>query len=224
MEGQLALVEPIGSSPTAAEARPGLCLTAGAETRTESGTVCDAVTTTSTSTPRVRLRDVTLDDADLLDAWTRDAHGDRGFNDMSPEPRMVNRDALAKGPLRDENNGRLIVERVADGAPVGTVGWHKVRYGPNPESEAWNIGIELVPAMRSRGYGTEAQRLLADHLFETTNVNRVEAATDVDNVAEQRALEKAGYRREGIARGAQYRAGAYHDLVTYARLREESQA
>jgi RimJ/RimL family protein N-acetyltransferase len=41
----------------------------------------------------------------------------------------------------------------------------------------------------------------------------------VQNLAEQRSLEKAGYRREGIQRGAQYRAAAYHDLVTYSRLR-----
>jgi RimJ/RimL family protein N-acetyltransferase len=52
-------------------------------------------------------------------------------------------------------------------------------------------------------------------------VNRIEAQTDVDNVAEQRALEKAGFHREGVARGAQFRAGAYHDLVTYSRLRND---
>ena len=34
-----------------------------------------------------------------------------------------------------------------------------------------------------------------------------------------RALERAGYHREGVLRGAQWRAGAWHDLVLYARLR-----
>ena len=52
-----------------------------------------------------------------------------------------------------------------------------------------------------------------------TWVNRVEASTDSANLAEQRSLEKAGYIREGVARGSQFRAGAYHDLVTYSRLR-----
>ena len=52
-------------------------------------------------------------------------------------------------------------------------------------------------------------------------MNRVEAQTDVDNIAEQRSLEKAGFVREGTARGSQFRAGAYHDLVTYSILRDD---
>ncbi len=43
----------------------------------------------------------------------------------------------------------------------------------------------------------------------------------MENLPEQRSLEKAGYVREGIQRGAQFRAGAYHDLVTYSRLRDD---
>jgi len=61
------------------------------------------------------------------------------------------------------------------------------------------------------------------YLFETTEVNRVEASTDVENLAEQRSLEKAGFRREGIQRGSQFRAGAYHDLVVYSRLRNDAE-
>jgi len=83
------------------------------------------------------------------------------------------------------------------------------------------LGIELLPEARGRGIGTEAQRVLANWLFDTTSVNRIEASTDVENVAEARALEKAGFTREGVNRGAQYRAGAYHDLVLYARLRSD---
>ncbi|MFL5708741.1 MAG: GNAT family N-acetyltransferase, partial [Chloroflexota bacterium] len=88
-------------------------------------------------------------------------------------------------------------------------------------SDAWNVGIELAPDARGHGYGVEAQRLLARYLFDNTPVNRVEAQTDIENVAEQRALEKAGFIREGVARGSQFRAGAYHDLVCYSILRSE---
>ena len=98
-----------------------------------------------------------------------------------------------------------IVERVADGEPIGIVGWHAVGYGPNAESSGWNIGIALLPEARGHGHGTDAQALLAAYLFENTDVNRIEAQTDVDNIAEQRSLEKAGFVREGTARGAQFR-------------------
>ena len=101
---------------------------------------------------------------------------------------------------------------MADGRPIGTVGWHREMYGPNPESSAYNFGIELIPEARGHGYGTEAQALLVDYLFANSYFYRVEASTDVSNLAEQRSLEKAGLRREGVTRGAQFRAGAYHDF------------
>jgi RimJ/RimL family protein N-acetyltransferase len=165
----------------------------------------------------VRLRDCAPADADMLDRWNADRDG--GFNDFGPrEP--VPRQALANGPLRNERTGMLIIERLVDRTPIGTMGWRRVQsYGPSPVSDAWNIGIELIPEGRGQGYGTEAQRLVADFLFATTAANRVEASTDADNVAEQRALEKAGFRREGTLRGAQFRAGSFHDLVSYARIR-----
>jgi RimJ/RimL family protein N-acetyltransferase len=170
---------------------------------------------------RVRLRDVTLADADLLDSWnTLEAQGE--FNDFGMPRSPAPREAMAAGPLRNEHNGQLVVELVTDGTPIGTVSWHRVMNGPNPESAAWNVGISLVPEARGRGYGSEAQRQLAGYLFATTAANRVEAMTDVANAAEQRSLEKAGFTREGVQRGAQFRAGAFHDLVVYSRLRDDS--
>ena len=169
----------------------------------------------------VLLRDVTLEDADLLDEWNRQREVG-GFNDFGPrEP--IPREPLMEGPLRNERNGTLMIERIADGVPIGTVGWRRVTvYGPSPWSDAWQIGIELVPEARGMGLGAEAQRLLADWLFEATEVSRVEASTDIENVAEQRSLEKAGYVREGVARGSQFRAGSYHDLAYYSRLRSDT--
>ncbi len=170
--------------------------------------------------PRIRLRDATLGDAELLESW--ETPENRGvFNDFEFPPRAPLSEQLSKGPLRHERNGTLIVERVDDGRPIGTVSWHTVGYGPGDESRAWNIGIALIPEARGHGFGPEAQRALAAELFATTDVHRVEASTDIENVAEQRALEKAGFVREGIQRGAQSRAGARHDLVTYSRLRTD---
>jgi len=53
-------------------------------------------------------------------------------------------------------------------------------------------------------------------------VNRVEAITEITNVGEQWALEKAGFTREGILRGATYRAGQWHDQVIYSVLPNEA--
>ncbi|HET7339631.1 MAG TPA: GNAT family protein [Candidatus Dormibacteraeota bacterium] len=164
----------------------------------------------------VRLRQAVPADADLLDAWhTPEFLGDFNQFGVSFEPM---RQAIERTGLLGEHGGQLIIETAA-GEPVGTVSWHAVRYGPNPESTALNVGINLIPSARGRGLGAVAQRLLVEYLFARTSANRIEAMTDVDNVAEQRSLEKAGFVREGVAIGAQFRAGAWHDLVVYSAVR-----
>jgi len=39
-------------------------------------------------------------------------------------------------------------------------------------------------------------------------VNRIEASTEITNIGEQRALERAGFTREGVLRGATFQGGA----------------
>lgn len=120
--------------------------------------------------------------------------------------------------------GRLLVEITDDAggrAVAGSVSWHVEYYGPSEGSRAWNIGIGLAPAARGHGVGTVAQRLLAEWLLSSTDVARVEASTDVTNVAEQRALERAGFTREGVLRSAQERVDGRHDLYSYSLLRSD---
>jgi RimJ/RimL family protein N-acetyltransferase len=170
----------------------------------------------------VRLREATLADAPLIDGRNTDLAWQGDFNDFGPRERRLLADNLADGKrMVAPDRGQLVVERIADGENLGDVSWHTVRYGPNEESGALNIGIALVATARGRGHGTEAQQLLVGLLFEHFDINRVEASTDVENIAEQRSLEKAGFTREGILRGAQFRGGRYHDLVGYSILRAD---
>lgn len=104
---------------------------------------------------------------------------------------------------------------------TGSVSYHQVAYGPNEGSQAYNIGVTLQPAARGKGFGTEAQYLLSAYLFATYPIMRVKASTDLTNTAEQRALEKARFTHEGVARKAQWRMGEWHDLVMYSKLRGE---
>jgi len=139
-----------------------------------------------------------------------DAQGDFEV-DKDDRPRIV-------GPAR---SSLLSVLDASTGALLGGVSWHAVDYGGTVGCSAWNIGIGLLPDARGRGIGTLAQRLLAEHLFASTPLDRVEASTDVDNIAEQKALERAGFRREGTLRGAQLRGGVRRDLAHYGLLRTD---
>lgn len=127
---------------------------------------------------------------------------------------------FARDGFLGPDDGQLLVE-TPGGDAAGTVGWRAVDWGTPPHSRCWSIGITLLPEFRGGGLGSAAQRELAGHLFATTAVNRLEATTDVTNTAEQRALAAAGFRQEGVLRGAQFRDGAWHDLLMMARLRSE---
>jgi len=160
----------------------------------------------------------------VLELWRGSRLYTGEFNDFGNSDRPTLDEPVRADGAVSEHGGVLLVELVADRRPIGTVSWRPVWYGPNPESRAWNVGINLVPEGRYQGFGVDAQRLLVDQLLSTTRVNRIEASTDIDNLPEQRALEKAGFLREGVLRGAQYRAGTWHDLVLYAIVRNAPSA
>lgn len=157
----------------------------------------------------VTLRPERPDDLALLTG------GDSPFDDFGVrEPR-----ARVRSPDFDRAGGLVVLDET--GEVAGDVSWHWNHWGPNPESRCPMIGIWLRTSARGRGIGRHAQRRLAELLFEHTPTNRVEAHTDVENIAEQRALEAAGFQREGVVRVAQWRAGAYHDGYLYSLLRSE---
>jgi RimJ/RimL family protein N-acetyltransferase len=168
--------------------------------------------------PAVQLRPLTTADLPALEAAGNpetDPFNWAGHSD----PCTLAATIAARQTLRD-TGGQLAVVNPG-GTLLGNVSWRQVRTGPSVHSWCWNIGITLLPEQRGQGYGAAAQRALAVYLFEQTPAMRVEADTDVENTAEQRALEKAGFTREGVMRQAQWRGGRWHDMVMYAVLRGE---
>jgi RimJ/RimL family protein N-acetyltransferase len=113
----------------------------------------------------------------------------------------------------------LVVATAADGSPVGWVNWRDTdRAGPGVRE----IGVLIVPDMRGRGAGTGAHSLLVDYLFATTTTNRIWAGTEVDNIAEQRALEHCGFVQEGRLRGHHFRDGHWRDSFIYGLTRDDN--
>lgn len=101
------------------------------------------------------------------------------------------------------------------------VGWVTWRENPRPGPGVWEIGVLIVPEFRRRGAATQAQRLLVDYLFATTTAHRIWAGTEVHNVGEQTALERSGFRREGVLRGAHFRDGEWRDSVIFGVVRSD---
>ncbi len=168
---------------------------------------------------RVNLRPVTVADLDLLEAWANDSAINGEYNTFALRPSGQIQRAFAETGFLSDAHGELIVS-TQTGETAGDVSYRPIRHGPSG-SQAYQIGITLAPQYRGQGYGTEAQRLLAAYLFATYPIERVEAETDVTNRAEQQALERAGFTREGVLRRAQWRNGSWHDLLLYSKLRGE---
>ena len=169
---------------------------------------------------KVYLRVVTQADIALLEAWENDPAYNSEFNSFGLRPAGLLEKRFDEEGLFSVRLGNLLVVN-NEGVPVGKVSYHQVGYGPNEGSRAYNIGISLMPEQRNKGYGTEAQKLLTAYLFSTYPIMRVEASTDIKNMPEQRALEKAGFTRDGIMRKAQWRNGDWHDIAVYSKLRGE---
>lgn len=166
----------------------------------------------------VTLRPAREDDLVLLEELTQDPEraGEFewfGWSDLRHWQREWHENGLIT-----PDGGTLMVAR--GDQRLGLVSWRR-HLITVPSSYCWEIGIILLPEARSRGDGTQAQRLLARYLFAHTTVHRIWAGTEVENYAEQRALEKAGFTREGVTRATGWRDGAWRDGVIYSLLRTD---
>ena len=169
--------------------------------------------------PFVSLRPLVAADAELLEAAYLQAADDPYSWPGHRRPGWL-ADGIADGSLHNDTGATLAVLDEA-GVLVGDVQYRQTRTGSSSFSWCWGLGIMVLPAHRGRGLGAAAQHEVARYLFLTTPAERVEADTDIDNLAEQHALERAGFTREGIRRRSMWRDGAWHDTVGYAVVRGE---
>ena len=132
--------------------------------------------------------------------------------------RARRRDRLAASGTRTDSEILFAIE--GDGGLVGEIqarspeGW--VPHG------VYEIGIELYElADRGRGLGTDAVATLTSHLFGEEGAIRVQASTDLDNVAMRRTLERLGFGFEGVLRGFMPTGDGALDYAMYGITRED---
>jgi RimJ/RimL family protein N-acetyltransferase len=159
----------------------------------------------------VSLRPITEDDLPFLQDLIDDRMDPSPF--MRPgfvDPRQWRRRWVA-GELVGDNGGIVLI--VSGDERAGFIDWAAAQWFGR---KCWSIGIQLAASTRGRGIGTTAHKLLVEYLFHRDPINRIEAYTDLDNNADRRALEKAGFTLEGTLRGACFRDGKWRDGVLYS--------
>jgi RimJ/RimL family protein N-acetyltransferase len=169
----------------------------------------------------IYLRPVRREDLPLLVERANSVAYLTEFNFFGLNPQHGPEKQFEEDGLLGQEDGTLLVVACENEEVVGEVSYRRVRYGPGSTSVAYDLGIVLAPEHRGKGWGVVAQQLITEYLFAIYPVMRVEASTDVTNTAEMKALEKAGFTREGVLRQAQWRTGAWHDLVVFSKLRGE---
>ncbi|HSZ42956.1 MAG TPA: GNAT family protein [Trebonia sp.] len=166
---------------------------------------------------QVTLRPVAEDDLTVVQDMMDDPEALGEFEWTGWHDRHMWRRDWDRNGLRGEDPGIFMVARGDE--RLGIVSFRRKGMAA---AFYWEIGIALLPAARGHGYGAQAQRQLVRYLFTHTPVNRIEAWTEAANIAEQRSLERAGFTREGVRRGAGWRGGAWRDVVLYGILRAEA--
>ena len=158
----------------------------------------------------VNLRVVEKEDLPLVLAWFNnvDFNGTYDPLDAQQSKADIEKEYDKLGP---EEKWFFIEKK--DGTKVGFIGTHI--YG---ELE---IGYAITASERGKGYCTEAVKIMVDYLFMSKDRVRLQSATNSENKASQRVLEKAGFQREGVIRKGLFVWGKWSDLYVYGILREE---
>ncbi|MGW2207905.1 GNAT family N-acetyltransferase [Streptomyces sp. NPDC001781] len=123
--------------------------------------------------------------------------GDGGFTWLGGAPCEGTREAAGflvkayEAGVHSPEFGVFTLVRAEDGLAVGGIGFHAV---PDPEGRV-EIGYDLVPEARGRGYATEAVRALTRWARSRDGVHQVVATVAPDNPASERVLARADFRR-----------------------------
>ncbi|OUE23871.1 Spermidine N(1)-acetyltransferase [Clavibacter michiganensis] len=174
---------------------------------------------------RVILRPFTPADIDAMGAILADpdvirltgsAHTRAEVAEMAARPELDDR-ARTWYATRADQPDRLdlaLVDRATD-ACVGEA----VLNEWSPEDRSANVRILIGPAGRDRGLGSEAVRLLVDHAFAATDLERISLEVLASNPRARRVYERAGFVEEGRLRAAFRFDDEPVDVIVMAALR-----
>ncbi|MBK7127272.1 MAG: GNAT family N-acetyltransferase [Dehalococcoidia bacterium] len=91
-----------------------------------------------------------------------------------------------------------------------------------PENRTAGLGIAIGEhEFLDGGYGTDTMRTVCRFGLEMMNLHRIELSVFDWNTRAIRVYEKVGFKHEGVARDAMWKANRWHQLVHMGLLRGE---
>ncbi|WP_212524520.1 GNAT family protein [Actibacterium sp. MT2.3-13A] len=110
----------------------------------------------------------------------------------------------------------LFLVRRADEAILGAITLDNIRRGP---AQAGTLGYWVGRPHARQGYMREAIEAVVHHAFTALDLSRIEAACLPENIASRGALERSGFKYEGVAQSYLQIDGRWRNHVLYANLR-----
>ena len=173
-------------------------------------------------TPRLWLREFTVDDVDALYELDNDPAVMRYVGRPSSREEILTETLPAFLRYYATYPGYGFWAAI-DKATGDFLGWFHFRPRPGDPVDEPELGYRLVQRAWGRGYATEGSRCLIDLGFRQFGARRVVAETMVVNTASRRVMEKAGLRqiRTFHQQWPDKLEGDEHGDVQYAITREE---
>lgn len=112
---------------------------------------------------------------------------------------------------------RLGIEMADGGTFIGQVSLFHF----DQQNRRCDLGYALMRSRWGHGYIREALTTLLDFGFDTLDLNRMEADIDPRNTASMRAVERMGFKQEGLLRERWLVAGEVCDTALYGLLRSD---
>jgi RimJ/RimL family protein N-acetyltransferase len=152
------------------------------------------------------------DDVPLIAAASRDSETRRRMEDepLTPE-RERDTVARAEEQWRTGSGAPFVIADPAGDRPLGLLNF---QFGDDQE-------VAGLAEARRRGVASKALRLGATWGLRELGLRRVFAEAAIDNEASIRAIEKAGFQREGVLRAHCKTHGRAHDCVMFSLLPED---
>lgn len=167
---------------------------------------------------QIRLRIAEKEDVPQLVQWLNDVDF---AGDYQHFPDQISKAELEKRIVEQRLYENEWVDYVIEKKDGAKIGW-AVHYLSLPNLGVIEVGYAIAPEERNKGYATETIQVLVDYLFLTRDIVRIQAIIDSANEASRKAVEKAGFKKEGTLREALWNAeGKWADGNLYGILRSE---
>ena len=170
-------------------------------------------------TPRLRLRRLTMRDAQDIYRYSRDPEVARHVL-WDPHRSIGDSRAYLRYMLRRYRSHEPAswgIEYLETGRIIGTIGFMWIQ----EDNNAAEVGYSLARDCWGKGIMTEALRAVLQYGFDEMNLNRIEAQHETTNPASGAVMRKCHMQHEGTLRSRLFNKGRYVDVELYAILRRD---